>query len=221
MKCMLVYLICLFASLPSTRALGGAYSDFQKESLRRDARNEEQGRSYLIAGSLGLATSVGLGVNSRELLPKVGYTLMQALSSAVLVKGARLWYGDDERILAAARLRREAAILTRIPTLSRDARVALMDEATERELALLEARENTLRRAQGAVQLSVAAAAGATIAFSKAQDVSSNIILGFVALATTVGGVSDIFLLEGSSHYGENTISATFAPGEVGIAWKH
>ena len=154
----------------------------------------------MVGGSLGLASSLALGVTSKEVIPKIGYSLIQALSSAAIAYGGILYFTGDDLTREAANMREFSDLLALDRKITLAQRQTLLDAATSNSLRRgLEQRAVT-RKLRGDLELITAASAGITLAFSQPSSTASNLTLGFIVLVAGIGGASDLLTEEGPAN---------------------
>lgn len=91
------FIVCVLMSSPAKAA------DIYLDPAANLEYSKQNGYAYIFGGSIGLATSTILSIQSKETLPQVGYTGMQILSAFTMLQGSELVaYGsayDQEQAL--------------------------------------------------------------------------------------------------------------------------
>lgn len=219
MRCALLLLLALLE--PSAHA-AVRFDDLQRVSNEQAQKIHQEGLDYAIGGALGLGLSVGLGIQSKEALPKVGYSLIQVLSAAAIVHGAALYYQGDGLTQEGERLRTFAAELERqgVPA---EKRKLILDASTAELVKKELARYRELRRIRGYLELTSAAASGLTLGLSKSKGTASSTALGFIILISLVGSYSDLLAPTDPTSLTELYTAWDIkpAPGRVEVSWAY
>lgn len=176
----------------SVLAATPTYESAQKDAEAHQKTLEIEGLGYMIGGGLGLASSLTLGITSEEVVPKLGYSLMQTLSSAAIAYGGIIYFIGDDTTHEAQKLRDFANILNKQTNLTPAQKQKVLNDATAAFAARAEQHRYRVRKIRGALELTTAAAAAATLAFSKTSGSSTNVSLGFILLISLTGGISDL-----------------------------
>ncbi len=132
-----------------------------KISEQHQAKVKQDGVNYAVGGTIGLALSVGLGIRTKEALPKIGYSLIQVLSSAAIAHGASLYYQGDGLTQEGDRIKTFAAELDR-QGLTPAQKKKILDQVTTELVRKEIARYRELRKIRGYLELTSAVASGLT-----------------------------------------------------------
>ncbi|MBS1985503.1 MAG: hypothetical protein JST16_15160 [Bdellovibrionales bacterium] len=168
------------------------YDELKNFSSRYEDRIRQEGLSYMVGGGLGLAASVGLGIRASELVPKIGYSLMQVLSSAALVHGSVLYYVGDGFTNQMDSLHALDLNLKKQASLSNAQRAAIMNAEIESIIEREQDRRRRTRQIRGALELATAGSAAASLAFANVRSSSSDLVLGFIVIVSASGGAADL-----------------------------
>lgn len=164
------------------------YQQFQSASKTHRVELKNIGLAYMAGGAIGLGSSIYLSVKSRDPLSKVGYSLIQALSTASIAYGANRYFLGDGFTQAAERIERTKTELenTNSPNIS-----ILLNKLTIQELEEQRSQFRKERNIRAAVSLCSAVSAGATLAFSKKKSSSASLTLGFIGFVSLAASISD------------------------------
>lgn len=177
---------------PTFGFASGEYDAFMRRAMQQYEQNSSDGQMYMIAGGVGLATSLGLSIRTDDVMPKVGYAVIQSFSSVIILHGAALYFRGDDVVQKGIELRRLDRLLQRQQTrLTADERKAILDAETvlfEKQLAR---RNEQLRNIRGLLQLTAATSAASTIVFSQPPPALS-LMLGMLSFGLVVGGIGDL-----------------------------
>jgi hypothetical protein len=215
------FLLLFFALLSPCAHAAVRYEDLVRVADEQNARVKQEGIDYAIGGALGLGLSVGLGIQTKEALPKLGYSLIQVLSAASVAHGASLYYQGDGLTREGDRLRVYAAELEKqgVPA---EKRKAILDGATTELVRREIARYRELRKIRGYLELTSAGASGLTLALSKSKSTASSTALGFIILISLVGSYSDLLGPTDPDSMKElYAFSIAPEPHRVSVAWNY
>ena len=208
----LLFIAAFLASSAVSANNETAYDLVQKRAEDRHGELQKDGLSYMVGGGLGLASSLALGISSTEIFPKLGYSLIQGLSSAAIAYGGILYFTGDEFTREAEKLRDLSTLLAKTPNLTVAQREKILDEATRLAVHRATERKRSVKRIRETLEFTTAASAGATMAFSKNSSMASNVTLGFIFLVTAAGGVSDLLSADAKEDVGAFTAGLVPAP---------
>ena len=193
MKKQIVFILFLPMIYSLAQASSLTYEQFQERSKLHREDLKIEGLSYIAGGAIGLTTSLVLGITSREVLPKIGYSLIQTLSSAAMAHGGILYFTGDNFTREAEKLASFEQALNSVPIKERS---QIMNEATQAAFNRALERQKSVRRIRGVLEITTALSAGTTLAFSQNNSFGSSLTLGFIILITTIGGVSDLIWVQ-------------------------
>lgn len=198
----MIHLLVFFFAV-DVSAKESAYEKFQKKAEDHRVETTKEGMSYMVGGSLALVTSLTLSIDSQEVFPKIGYSLIHTLSSAAIAYGAILYYTGDEFTREAEKLKDFNESVQKISNLSPEQKQRLVDETTYSSYLRAKERRATAKRIRGILELVSAASSGTTLAFSKTRGAATGLTLGFIILISTVGGITDLLSSDDPSHFQE------------------
>ena len=193
-----ILIILIFFSLkaPKSHAAESAsdntqdsvYSKYLLAAKKHREEIRKNGIAYMTGGALGLSSSIYLSIKSRDPLSKVGYSLIQALSTASIAYGANRYFIGDGFTLAADRLERTESELRK--------NNIYLSEKNLNDLALVELEQQKEqykkeKKIRAAVSLCSAISAGTTLAFSKKKTSSASLTLGFIGFISLGAAISD------------------------------
>lgn len=193
LKLTLIIAVIGFAFCGSLAYSHVKYEEFEEQALEHQKQIELEGLEYTVGGALGFVSSFALGVTSKEIIPKIGYTLIQTLSLGAVTYGATSYFTGDAFTQEAERLRDFAKELSKISNLTPIQKELLLDESTKIAIHRAKRRKAQTRFVRGILELTAATSSATTMILSKASNSSSSITLGFMVLITTLGGISDLF----------------------------
>ena len=182
----LLFILSLTAHASESR-----FDAFQNLAKTHREKISEEGLGYMVGGALGVGISLTLGITSEEPLPKIGYSLIQALSSASIGYGASLYYYGDGFTQEADRLK---DLETRLKSgkMSNEETHKILDDMTTISLKKEIDHYRKMKKIRGYVELTSAAAGIATMSFSKSRSSASNIATGFLVLLSSLGAYGDL-----------------------------
>lgn len=214
----LIFLLAILIAQPARAEL--RYEDLVKLSEQHQARVKQDGINYALGGTIGLGLSVGLGIRTKEALPKLGYSLIQVLSSAAIAHGASLYYQGDGLTREGERLKVFAEELDR-QGLSAAQKKKILDQVTTELVRKEITRYRELRKIRGYLELTSAVASGLTLGLSKSKSSASNSALGFIVLISLVGAYSDLLGSGATPETMKELYSWSIAPSpdQVHVAW--
>ena len=185
---MKIFILCVIFQIASSfEASAETFEQFQLAAVKHRADLDVEGLSYIVGGAVGLTSSLALGITSTEILPKIGYSLIETLSSAAIAYGGILYFNGDDITQEAQKLRDFEVSLSHVMTLSPVQRKKILDESTETGALRAYYRKKRARQIRAVLELTTAASAGSTMAFSKINGTASNMTLGFIALISSFG----------------------------------
>jgi hypothetical protein len=166
----------------------GFYSKYILAAKKHREEIRTNGLAYIAGGALGLSSSIYLSIKSRDPLSKVGYSLIQALSTASIAYGANRYFIGDGFTLAAERLERtENEFRKSNVHLSN----TILNELALNELEQQKEQYKKEKKIRAAVSLCSAISAGTTLAFSKKKTSSASLTLGFIGFISLGAAISD------------------------------
>lgn len=211
--CFFVSWFAFSAAIPGIARAAGThitYDEFQKRAAEHRKNLDYEGLSYMLGGGIGLGSALYLGITSKETLPKVGYSLIQILSSTAIAYGAYQYNVGDDFTAEAERLQNLSEKLSSVRSISSQERKRVLDEMAGKAVENAARNKKRLKRIRGTLELVTAASSGATFAFSQNPGTASSVTLGFIVLVSLGGGISD--LLTATSESGYETFSLRVDP---------
>jgi hypothetical protein len=225
MKTMMFQIFLALFSIQSFAAeTPNYYARFRDMAQEHKSEVQRNGLSYMIGGGIGFGASLAMGITSEEVVPKIGYSLIQTLSAASFYYGAVSYYEGDRLVQEADRLADLDAVLGQDKEIREKNRREALNRLTVQILQEERARLERLRKIRGYVALSTAVSSGLTIALSKSSGTASNLSLGFIMLISTVGAASDLFFSTKPTKMKElfvfePIIGPGYFQGTVGYKW--
>jgi len=190
-KSLVCILVAAFLSSALARAESG-YVQYEQFAEAHQKKIQIEGYTYILGGGIGLGTSLALGIASDDAFSKIGYTLIEALSSASIFYGATLRSVGDDITQQAEILRAFDLYLSKSRGINDLERLRISDEATHHIQRVAIEHTRKIKRTRGYLELTTAASCLLSLGLSKTSTTPSNVGLGFIFLISTAGGLSDL-----------------------------
>jgi len=178
---------------PSESTNKNHYDAFVRLGTEYREKQRKDGVAYMIGGGVSFGAALVLGIQSEEVIPKIGYSLIQALSGAAVYYGASNYFQGDSFTTELDRLQSLEKFLNENKNLSVSERQRILNKLTLSAIQREKTAYFRMKKVRGYVALSTALSSGLTMVFANSRGTGSNITLGFIFLTSTAGAMSDLF----------------------------